>query len=319
MNHTITILDGHTLNPGDLSWENLQQFGSVNVYAQSSRAEVILRAKEADVLIVNKVLIDAEVLAQLPKLKCICVSATGYNNIDINAAKARGIVVCNVRDYCSPSVAQRVFAYLLHFTDQVVAHHQAVQEGAWGKVDAFCFWNQSLIELSGKTLGIIGLGKIGTQVAKIADAFGLQVLGVRKNKTKRTPSNIELTNLDDLCSRADFITIHAPLTLENKGFVNASFLDKMKNSAYLINTSRGALVNERDLKNALESGQIAGAALDVISEEPPQQGNILFGVKNCLITPHNAWGSIASRQRMMYKIEENILAFINGEPVNVIA
>ncbi|MDX1943275.1 MAG: D-2-hydroxyacid dehydrogenase [Saprospiraceae bacterium] len=314
----IIIVDGHTLNPGDLSWESLEKLGKVSVYEHSTREEILERTQEAEIILANKTVFDAEILAQLPHLRCICVTATGFNNIDIISAKKHDILVCNVAGYGTDAVAQHVFALLLELTNAVGKHHGSVQNGDWSRNRDFCYTLQPVIELAGKTMGIYGFGKIGQQVAKIALAFGMEILATHKHPKRDAMPGVRFVDLETLFQKSDIITLHAPLTTENEYFVNKTLLSKMKPSAYLINTARGGLIHESDLKEALENNIIAGAGLDVLSQEPPKNGNILLNVKNCIITPHNAWASREARQRLLNETVENVKAFLNGKPRNVV-
>lgn len=318
MNPKIVIVDGYTLNPYDLSWEPLQELGEVRVYEHSTPDEIVERAREAEIVLANKAVFDEKILEQLPQLRCICVTATGYNNIDVNAAKAREITVCNVAGYGTESVAQHVFALLLELTNAVGKHHHSVQEGGWAKNRDFSYTVQPILELAGKTMGIYGLGSIGQKVAKIALAFGMKVIAKHKHPKRDAMPGVGFVDLETLFQESDVITLHAPLTVDNQGIVNKHLLAMMKPGAYLINTARGGLINEPDLKEALEKNIIAGAALDVLSQEPPKDGNILIGVNNCIITPHNAWASREARQRLLNETVNNVKAFLHGKPRNVV-
>ena len=315
----IVITDGYTLNPGDLSWDQLQALGDCDIYERSTYEENLLRCADADIAVTNKVIFDKETIDALPNLKCIAVTATGYNVIDTDAAKQRGIAVCNVPTYGTDSVAQMVFALLLELTLNVGDHSKTVHEGKWSGSDNFCYWDHPLIELSGLTFGIVGYGRIGQAVAKIATAFGMKVLAYDLFKPKSLDENIDFADLDTIFKNSDVISLHCPLTSDNTGFINAKRLEMMKPSAFLINTSRGPLINEQDLANALNSNTIAGAALDVLSIEPPKPDNPLFTAKNCFITPHIAWATRSARQRLMSVTVSNIKAFINGSPENVVS
>ncbi len=314
----IVILDGFVANPGDLNWEGIRQHGNLQVYDRTNEPQIYERAKNANILIVNKCVLDKKILARLDQLQCICTLATGYNNIDIAAAKERGIVVCNAVGYSSPSVAQQVFALLLELTNRVGIHNESVQQNEWANSIDWSYWKSPLVELSGKTMGIYGLGKIGQEVAKIALAFGMKVIATRKNRTKPTPTDIELVTIDQLFKESDVLTLHAPLTKENEGIINTHNLSLMKSTAYLINTGRGGLVNELDLKNALLKKQIAGAGLDVLSQEPPPKDHLLLNIPNCLITPHHAWATSASRARLIEIVANNIKGFLDGELQNIV-
>ncbi len=312
----IVVLDGFTTNPGDLSWDGLRGLGDLAVYDRTPREKVIERSKEATFLLVNKVNLDAEILAGLPALKCICVLATGYNNIDVVTAKQRGIVVCNARGYSSASVAQHVFAMILAMVNRVAEHDASVRRGEWPERQDFSYTLGPVMELSGKTLGIYGLGQIGGQVAMIGRAFGMNIIAHHKHPERDAREGVRFVDLDTLFRDSDFLTLHAPLTAENQGLINTNRLSQMKRSAYLVNTSRGGLINEADLRQALLSGQIAGAALDVLSKEPPAPDHPLLGLKNCLITPHNAWASKEARGRLLEETIKNVGAFLAGKPRN---
>ena len=314
----IVILDGYTLNPGDLSWNKLKALGNTEVYEYSTAEEIVERAREAEIILVNKAILNADILKALPKLQCICVTATGYNNVDIGFAKSRDITVCNVSGYGTDSVAQHVFALLLELTNQVGLHDISVQNSDWSRCRDFSYWKTPLVELAGKTMGIYGFGKIGQQVAHIAMAFGMKILSTHKHPKRDARPDVSFVSLEELFTRSDVITLHAPMADENKGIVNKDLLSKMKSTSFLINTARGGLINEADLKAALENGALAGVGLDVLSEEPPKNGNILLGVKNCIITPHNAWGSREARERLLDETVENVAAFLQREPRNVI-
>ncbi|MEM6966987.1 MAG: D-2-hydroxyacid dehydrogenase [Bacteroidota bacterium] len=315
---SIVALDGHTLNPGDLSWQGIEALGHFEFYPHSTPAKIVPRAKTADILIVNKCVLDRSTLEQLPQLKYICVSATGFNNIDLTFCKERKIPVSNVSGYGTSAVAQHVFALLLTMTNHVSSHNQGVHLGGWSKQVYFSYWNFSLQEISGKVMGIYGFGKIGQAVGKIALAFGMKVIAHHKHPTRDQMDGVEFVDLDTLFAQSDVLTLHAPLTATNQEIVSATNLKKMKSSAYLINTGRGGLIHERDLKTALENNWIAGAGLDVLAQEPPPPDHVLFGVKNCIITPHQAWASQAARQRLMNEIEKNIKGYLTGKMKNLI-
>ncbi|HFA48593.1 MAG TPA: D-2-hydroxyacid dehydrogenase [Bacteroidetes bacterium] len=314
----IVILDAHTTNPGDLSWKPISQLGDLKIYDRTSGNQIYQRARYAEVLIVNKVPLDQYYIGRLRKLKLICTLATGYNNIDVDAAAHFGVTVCNAVGYSTPSVAQHVFSLLLEMTNRVGLHSTDVRAGGWTKAPDWCYWKSPMTELAGKTMGIYGFGKIGQQVAQIALAFGMKVIANRKNMNQQPLPQIEYVSLERLFSESDVLSLHAPLTEENRGIVNAARLSKMKPSALLINTGRGGLVNELDLKNALLNGTIAGAGLDVLSQEPPPAGHPLTGLPNCLVTPHHAWATRESRQRLIGIVAENIKAFLAGRPKNVV-
>lgn len=314
----IIALDGYTLNPGDMSWNKLRSLGQVRIYDRTPDREVIERSKEADILVVNKQSLSRETLQALPKLRCISVTATGYNNVDIAAAREQEITVCNVVGYSTPAVAQHVFAHILNFLNQVQAHHEDVVAGGWQRQEDFSYTLSPLTELADKTLGIYGFGRIGQQVARIGQAFGMNVIAHHKHPKRDAQPGVAFVMLDDLFRESDFLTLHAPLTDENAGVVNAHHLALMKPTAYLINTSRGGLINEAELKAALEHEVLAGAGLDVLSEEPPGASHPLVGVKNCTLTPHIAWATREARERLLQSTVDNIAAFLRGEPQNVV-
>lgn len=310
--HNIVVLDGYTLNPGDLSWCKLQSLGQVKIYEHSREEEVVSRAKQATIILVNKVVISENILAQLPHLQCIIVTATGINNIDLMASKERNIPVLNASGYGTDSVAQHVFAMLLALTNQVYQHHQSVSDQRWAQNRDFSYWLLSVPELSGLTMGIYGLGKIGQRVADIALAFGMSVLATHKHPERDARAGVSFVDLETLFMQSDVVSLHAPLSKHNDQIVNQSLLARMKSSAILINTGRGGLINEKDLFQTLKEKKIMGAALDVLSVEPPPADHPLIGLENCLVTPHMAWASLAARQRLMDITIENIVSFIKN-------
>lgn len=314
----VVALDGFTLNPGDLDWKPLRQLSELTVYDRSQPEEVVERSASADILLVNKQKLSAETIQQLPNLKCICVTATGYNNVNLEAASQRNIPVCNAVGYGSDSVAQHVFALILALINRVELHNTSVQQGHWASCPDFSYTLSPITELAGKTLGIYGFGKIGQQVATIAQAFGMNILSTHKHPERDARPGVDFVPLDELFSRSDIVTLHAPLSSENEAIVNQKLLSKMKPTAYLINTGRGGLIQEQDLAHALKNKQLAGAGLDVLSVEPPTVENPLFGIPNCLITPHLAWASKEARQRLLDITVENVRAFLNGRPQNVV-
>ncbi|AGC67349.1 glycerate dehydrogenase HprA [Thermoclostridium stercorarium subsp. stercorarium DSM 8532] len=315
----IVVLDGYALNPGDLSWDELKQLGETEIYDYTPFDKTIERAEGADIVLTNKTPLMEREISQLPRLKYIGVLATGYNVVDVEAAKKRNIVVTNVPAYGTKSVAQMTFALLLELTQHVQRHSDAVFNGEWTNSRDFCFWKYPLIELDGKTMGIIGFGNIGQAVADIAVAFGMNVLGYSRRRTDQSHrKNFRWAELDELLAESDVVSLHCPLTPETKGIVNIETLRKMKKSAFLINTGRGPLVVEEDLAYALNNDIIAGAGLDVLSVEPPKADNPLFRAKNCVITPHIAWATKEARLRLMHTAVENVKAFLKGEPVNVV-
>lgn len=314
----IVVLDGAAANPGDLSWENIKSLGELTVYDNSSTAEIVPRSHSADIIIVNKLKITSQILAQLPSLKCICLLATGYNNIDLAAAANHDLVVCNAVGYGSPSVAQHVFALILAIVNNVDKTSHGVHEGAWSDSKKWTYTLSPISELSGKTLGIYGLGKIGMSVAQVGLGFGMRIIANRKNMDLHV-SNIELCDFETLLNNSDILTLHAPLNHKNKHIINQRSLRKMKSDAILINTGRGGLINEDDLKEALINGSIKAAGLDVLSQEPPTKDHVLIGMDNCIITPHQAWAAIESRERLLGIVAKNIEAFQKGKPINVVS
>lgn len=314
----IVLIDGYTINPGDLSWNKLQALGDVDIHDYSTPEEILIRAREAEIILVNKADLKQEMLQQLPKLRCICVTATGYDNVNIAFAKSKNITVCNVSGYSTNAVAQHVFALLLELINQVGKHHESVQKGDWSRSRDFSYHLWPIIELSGKTMGIYGFGKIGQKVADIAMAFGMKILATHKHPKRDARAGVTFVSLEDLFTQSDVITLHAPMSNENKEIVNKNLLFKMKPSAFLINTARGGLINEMDLKEGLENNTLAGAGLDVLSEEPPKNGNILIGVNNCIITPHNAWSALEARERLLEEAVENVAAYLRGEAKNMV-
>ncbi len=314
----ITVLDGFTLNPGDLSWDGLKALGNVKVFDRTPPEMVAERAKGAQVVLTNKAILSAETINALPELQYIGVMATGYNIVDIRAANERNITVCNVPAYSTASVAQLTFALLLELCQGAGLHSASVHEGEWAGSGDFSYWKMPLTELQGKTLAIIGFGQIGQAVARIAMAFGMKVIASHKHPERDKMEEVMFKDQASCFREADVVSLHCPLNAENKGFVNAALLSAMKPSAFLINTSRGPLINEADLAQALNNGTIAGAGLDVLTTEPPPSDNPLLSAKNCVITPHIAWASKEARSRLMEKVMSNIKAFREGEPVNVV-
>lgn len=313
------VLDGNTLNPGDLSWEDLEALcDSLVVNPRTSREETLERARGADVLLTNKTVIDRELIEALPDLKYIGVLATGYNVVDVEAARERGIPVCNGPAYSTESVAQLVFAFILAHARRVEHHADLVRENKWAESEDFCFWDTPQVDLEGKMLGVIGFGNIGRAVARIGRAFGMQVLINSRSRPDDLPAECAFVAKNTLFARADFVTLHCPLTEENRYFVNRTVFEEMKKTAVLINTGRGPLVDETDLAEALRSGEIAGAGLDVMEREPPPPDHPLYRQENCLITPHLAWGTHKARRRLMRITVDNLKAWISGNPTNVV-
>lgn len=315
----IVVLDGYTLNPGDLSWKALERLGELEVFDRTAEADIVERAGGAAVILTNKVPLDAGVLAQLPDLKYIGVQATGYNIIDIHYARQRGITVTNVPGYSTRSVAQLTFALLLELCHHVQRHSDRVMDGAWSRSPDFSFWDAPLVELADKTMGIIGFGEIGQQVADLASAFGMRILAHSRTRTDQSHRpNFRWGEQDEIFEHSDVVSLHCPLTPQTEGLISNDTLTKMKRSAFLLNTSRGPLVVEADLAAALNAGRLAGAGVDVLSVEPPNPNNPLFGAKNCLITPHIAWATREARTRLMDMSVTNLLAYTQGKPTHVV-
>lgn len=315
----IVVLDGYGLNPGDLSWDGMQSLGELAVYDRTASAELRERAAGAEVLITNKTVIAAEDMAALPALRYIGVLATGYNIVDVQAAKERGIVVTNIPAYSTASVAQMVFAHLLNITQRVGHYAVDNRNGRWTENPDFCYWDTRLTELDGKKMGIVGLGNTGKATARIAAAFGMQVCAYTSKRPEQLPEGIRKMELDELFAECDVVSLHCPLTPGTHGLVNAARLAVMKPSAILINTGRGALVDEQDLADALNRGLIAAAGLDVLSSEPPRHDNPLLKARNCFITPHIAWATEEARARLMRIAVANLKGFIDGEIINNVA
>jgi glycerate dehydrogenase len=314
----IVVLDGHTLNPGDLSWESLAALGELTVHERTPAAEIVARAAGAGILLTNKTPLTGETLGRLPELRYIGVLATGYNVVDTQAAAARGIPVTNVPEYGTASVVQLVFAHLLNFCNHAAEHVASVRAGAWSRSPDFCFWEHPLVELSGLTLGIVGAGRIGSAVARVAEAFGMRVLVSGRPGGRQEAGGFPRTDLQTLFRESDVVSLHCPLTEETRGLVNRDLLGCMKPGAFLINTSRGPLVVEADLAAALNEGVIGGAGLDVLGTEPPAPDNPLLNARNCYITPHIAWATLAARRRLIQTACENVRAFLAGQPIHVV-
>ncbi len=314
----IVNLDGYTTNPGDLSWEPFEKYGDVTVYDRTNPQEIVERAKDADVLFINKCVITSDILDKLPNLKYVGLQSTGYNVIDCDAAKKKGIIVSNIPAYSTSAVAQLTFSLILQFTNKVSLHSEAVHNGEWSACPDFCFWKSSLSELDGKSIGIIGFGSIGQRVASIANAFGMKVLVFTPHPKPDEFKNVEFIDFDTLCKESDIITCHCPLTPQTENIINKDAISKMKKSVIIINTSRGPVVNDADLAQALNSERIQGAGVDVLRVEPPEQNNPLINAKNCIITPHIAWAALETRARLLSILEDNLKAFIEGHPQNVV-
>lgn len=315
----IVVLDGYSLNPGDLSWKEIESLGECKIYDRSTTAEAIKRAWDADAILTNKVAFRKETLEILPNLKYIGVLATGYNTIDIETAKQKGIIVTNIPAYSTDSVAQMVFAHLLTISNRVEHYTEEVKKGNWTQSKDFTFWDTSLFELNGKTIGIIGLGHIGMAVARISMAFGMKVIALTSQQKENLPNGILSVSKEELFKQSDIVSLHSPLTPETRNLVNAEMLSLMKPWAILINTSRGPLINEKDLADALNNKQILAAGVDVLSSEPPRADNPLLTARNCFITPHIAWATIEARTRLMQIATQNLRGFINGEIQNKIS
>jgi glycerate dehydrogenase len=315
----IVVLDGSALNPGDLSYDCLNQFGQVTLYQKTNtEEETIRRIGDHDIVLVNKVSITDRILEACPSVKLICVQATGYNVVDTAACARRGIPVTNVPSYGTAAVAQFTFALMLELCHRIGHHDRMVHEGKWCESPGFCFWDTPQMELAGKTLGIIGFGRIGQAVAALAKAFGMKVLAYSRRKLPEYAHLAECVDLDTLLAKADFISLHCPLTSENTGMINAETISRMKEGAILINTARGGLLDEQAVADALKCGKLGAAAVDVVSEEPMKRENPLLYAQNCIITPHIAWAPKESRQRLLDCVVENIRCYLEGNPQNVV-
>ena len=318
-NATIVILDGYTINPGDNPWDRVEALGTCTIHDRTPPELKIERARDADIILTSKVKLDAVTLEALPRLRYISLLATGYNNVDVEAAGKRGIPVSNVPAYSTESVAQTTFALLLELAMHVGVHDAAVKAGEWTRCPDHSFWKGSIVELDGLTMGIVGYGTIGRAVARIAAAFGMRVIAYAPRIPQDSGSTpVRFVPLEELFATADVVSLNCPQTPENTGFVNARLLAVMKSSAFLINVARGGLVNENDLARALHSGQIAGAGLDVIAHEPMLPDNPFLAAPNCIFTPHLAWASLAARQRLMAIVAANVASFLTGAPINVV-
>ena len=314
----IVMLDAYTTNPGDLSWDDFNAFGEITVYDRTPYDKIVERTKDADIIITNKTPITKEIIDCLPKLKFIALMSTGYNIVDYIYLKEKGIPVSNIPSYSTDAVAQLVMSFILELSMNVGLHSESVRDGDWCRCNDFCFWKTPLVELSGKTLGIFGLGKIGRAVAERAKAFGMNIVAYAPRIHGDEPDYIKLMSLDDMLAVSDIVSMHCPLTPETEGIANDDFINKMKNGAYFINTSRGTVVDENSLATALNSGKLAGAGLDVLSTEPPREDNPLLSAKNCFITPHIAWAAFETRKRLVGILKDNIKAFLDSKPQNVV-
>lgn len=311
----ICILDGYSLNPGDLDWSPVERLGDVTLFDRTSADKIVERAADADIVLTNKVPFSADTLRQLPRLRFICVLATGYNIINTEAAARQGVVVANIPAYSTMSVAQMAFAHILNITNHVASYAREVADGKWTNCPDFCFWDSALTELAGKTMGIVGLGNTGMATARIAVALGMKVVAMTSKSADTLPEGITPAPLDDVLASADVVSLHCPLTPSTRHLINAASIAKMKPSAILINTGRGPLVDEQAVADALNGGRLAAFGADVLSQEPPRGDNPLLSARNCFLTPHIAWATIEARTRLMSTATENVRQFIAGEPV----
>lgn len=311
----ICILDGYSLNPGDLDWSPVERLGDVTLFDRTPADKIVERAADADIVLTNKVPFNADTLRQLPRLRFICVLATGYNIIDTEAAARQGVVVANIPAYSTMSVAQMAFAHILNITNHVASYAREVADGKWTNCPDFCFWDSALTELAGKTMGIVGLGNTGMATARIAIAMGMKVVALTSKSADTLPEGITPTPLDDVLASADVVSLHCPLTPSTRHLINAASIAKMKPSAILINTGRGPLVDEQAVADALNGGRLAAFGADVLSQEPPRGDNPLLSARNCFLTPHIAWATLEARTRLMSTATENVRQFIAGEPV----
>lgn len=315
----IVVLDGRGLNPGDLDYSCFQQFGDVTIYDRTdSEAEAIARIADNEIVMVNKVPITESLLQACPNIKLICVQATGYNIVNIDACARRGIPVTNVPSYGTAAVAQFTLALMLEMCHRIGLHNHSVHQGDWCKSETFCYWLTPQMELAGKTLGLIGFGRIGQAVAKLAKAFGMEILAYNRSQSEEGRRLAEYVDLDTLLAQSDFVSLHCPQTAETTHLINAETIAKMKDGAMLVNTARGGLVDEHALVDALNSGKLRYAAVDVVSQEPMQEDNPLLSTRKCIITPHIAWAPVESRQRLLDTVVENVRAFLDGKPQNVV-
>lgn len=311
----ICILDGYSLNPGDLDWSPVERLGDVTLFDRTPADKIVERAADADIVLTNKVPFSADTLRQLPRLRFICVLATGYNIIDTEAAARQGVVVANIPAYSTMSVAQMAFAHILNITNHVASYAREVADGKWTNCPDFCFWDSALTELAGKTMGIVGLGNTGMATARIAVAMGMKVVAMTSKSADTLPEGITPAPLDDVLASADVVSLHCPLTPSTRHIINAASIAKMKPSAILINTGRGPLVDEQAVADALNGGRLAAFGADVLSQEPPRGDNPLLSARNCFLTPHIAWATLEARTRLMSTATENVRQFIAGETV----
>lgn len=314
----IVVMDGKGVNPGDMSWKQIQQFGELIVYERTASEEIIDHVGDAEIVLTNKTVFDEDTIAKLKNVKYIGVLATGYNVVDLKAASKRGIVVTNIPAYSTDSVAQMTFAHILNVTNHVDHYARASRDGEWSRCPDFCYWDKPLVELAGKTIGIIGLGNIGMKVANIALNFGMNVIAYTSKEPKEIPNGINKASIDNILSDSDIISLHCPLTMQTRELINKDSIAKMKRSVIVVNTGRGPLVNEEDVANALHNGLIGAYCADVMCSEPPSADNPLFVEQNAYITPHVAWASKEARIRLMDIAEKNIHSFLSGKPINVV-
>ncbi len=315
----IVVLDGYAMNPGDLCWGPIKKLGNCTIYERTFPNEIVERAKDAEIILLNKVVLNEEILKQFPRLKYVCVMATGYNIVDVVAAGKLGVKVANIPAYCTDSVAQMVFAHLMNLTLHVCEHSSSVRNKKWADSKDFAYWIYPLREISGLTIGLIGLGNIGRAVAKIADSFNMKIIAYKPSKSEDIPEYVTMKDsAEEVFGASDIISLHCPLTPTTLQIVNNKTIGLMKKSAYLINTGRGGLIDEQALAEALNEGKIAGAGLDVLSSEPPKYDNPLTFAKNCYITPHIAWATLEARRRLMKTIIANVESFVSGNPINIV-
>lgn len=311
-------MDGHGVNPGDMSWKPFEEIGQITVYPRTAPEEVVAHVGDADIVLTNKTVFNADVISQLPNVKYIGVLATGYNVVDTEAAHRRGIVVTNIPAYSTDSVAQMTFAHILNITNRVGYYAAKNSDGEWSRCPDFCYWDTPLTDLSGKTIGIVGLGHIGSKVARLAQDFGMDVFAYTSKNAADLPADINKTTLDGLLGISDIITLHCPLTPSTRELINKESIKKMRRGAILINTGRGPLVNEADVAEALQEGRLGAYGADVMCSEPPAADNPLFAQPNAYITPHIAWATVEARERLMAIAVNNLKAFVSGNPVNVV-
>ena len=314
----IAVMDGHGVNPGDMSWKPFEEIGQIKVYPRTAPEEVVAHVGDADIVLTNKTVFNADVISQLPNVKYIGVLATGYNVVDTEAAHRRGIVVTNIPAYSTDSVAQMTFAHILNITNRVGYYAAKNSDGEWSRCPDFCYWDTPLTDLSGKTIGIVGLGHIGSKVARLAQDFGMDVFAYTSKNAADLPAGINKTTLDGLLGISDIITLHCPLTPSTRELINKESIKKMRRGAILINTGRGPLVNEADVAEALQEGRLGAYGADVMCSEPPAADNPLFAQPNAYITPHIAWATVEARERLMAIAVNNLKAFVSGNPVNVV-